>query len=119
MSHLYSACAGWVLIILRPSPAERDAKSLITRFKIKNGSNREIMIAGRRLLADDPYGFKKVETKDGQAPGEKKDPSATDMKLLGMIIAPIVIICVAYFGWEKLKSIFSKCGKKEEHEATN
>ena len=78
------------------------------------------MIAGRRrLLADDPYGFKKVETKDGQAPGEKKDPSATDMKLLGMIIAPIVIICVAYFGWEKLKSIFSKCGKKEEHEATN
>ena len=38
---------------------------------------------------------------------------------IGNRTAPIVIICVAYFGWEKLKSIFSKCGKKEEHEATN
>jgi hypothetical protein len=68
---------------------------------------------GRRLLAKSP---KKPE----YVPPEKVDPAATDLKLLGMIIAPIVILCAAWFGWDKIKSMWAKFRSKEpEHEATS
>jgi len=67
----------------------------------------------RRLLAKTPK-------KEPYVPPEKVDPAATDLKLLGMIIAPIVIICAAWFGWDKIKSIWAKFRSKEPaHEATS
>ena len=48
------------------------------------------------------------------------DPSATDLKLLGYIVAPIVILIVVYFGWGKIKKLVAKVTNKEpEHEATS